>query len=65
MSKCKFCGSSSFGSGCYNSPTKNHEHIGIGDKCVYCGSSSYGSGCYNSPTKTHEHWLNSENIKYG
>lgn len=53
MSKCKFCGSSSFGT-CYESPFKKHEHSGIGDKCVYCGSSSYGT-CYESPTKKHKH----------
>ena len=48
MSKCRYCNSSSFGSGCLNSPTKKHEHVGDEKKCEYCNSSSYGSGCLNS-----------------
>jgi hypothetical protein len=28
MSKCRYCNSSSYGSGCPNSPTKKHEHNG-------------------------------------
>lgn len=42
MSKCKYCGSTSFG-GCGMSPHGRHEHSDIGDKCVYCGSSGYGN----------------------
>jgi hypothetical protein len=26
MAKCKYCGSSSYGSGCPHSPTRKHEH---------------------------------------
>ena len=55
MTKCKYCGSSSFGSGCPHSPTKKHEHSGDEKKCEYCNSSSYGSGCPHSPTKKHRH----------
>ena len=54
MSKCKYCGSSSFGS-CSNSPHKKHEHSGLDEKkCVFCGSSSYGS-CSKSPFNKHQH----------
>ena len=41
MSKCKFCGSSSYGAGS-RSPHKKHEHLEDEKHCVYCGSSSYG-----------------------
>lgn len=54
MSKCRYCNSSSYGSGCPNSPTKKHEHNGDEEKCEYCSSRSYGSGCPNSPIKKHE-----------
>ena len=54
MSKCMYCGSSSFGP-CSNSPHQKHEHSGLDEKkCVFCGSSSYGS-CSNSPFKKHKH----------
>ena len=53
--KCRYCGSVSYGSGCYHSPTGKHEHRDDEKHCEYCGSSSYGSGCYHSPTKKHRH----------
>ena len=53
--KCRYCGSTSYGSGCYHSPTGKHEHRDDEKHCEYCGSSSYGSGCYHSPTKKHRH----------
>lgn len=53
-SKCKYCGSASYGSGCTKSPTKKHEHIDDEKHCVFCGLASYGSGCMHSPTKIHE-----------
>lgn len=48
-SKCKYCGSASYGSGCMKSPTKKHEHIDDEKHCVFCGSASYGTGCMHSP----------------
>ncbi len=53
-SKCRHCGSTSYGSGCYHSPTKKHEHRDDEKHYEWCGSSSYGSGCYHSPTGKHE-----------
>jgi len=53
--KCRYCSSSSYGSGCPHSPTKKHEHTDDEKKCEFCGSSSYGSGCPHSPTKKHRH----------
>ena len=53
--KCRHCGSTSYGSGCYHSPTKKHEHRDDEKHCEWCGSTSYGSGCYHSPTKKHRH----------
>ena len=50
MSKCSYCGSSSYG-GCSKSPSKYHCII-IPGKCAWCGSSSYG-GCSKSPSKYH------------
>ncbi|WP_407446487.1 hypothetical protein [Fibrobacter sp.] len=55
MSRCRFCGSSSHGSGCSYSPTGRHVHNADSSRCVYCGSSSYGSGCSYSPNGNHEH----------
>ena len=55
VSKCKYCGSTSYGSGCMKSPTKKHEHIDDEKHCVFCGLTSYGSGCMHSPTKKHYH----------
>ena len=43
MTQCRYCNSSSFGSGCPHSPTKKHEHNGDEKKCEFCNSSSYGS----------------------
>lgn len=40
--KCRFCGSSSYGSGCPYSPGGRHKHGGDGTKCVWCGSGSCG-----------------------
>ena len=52
-SKCKYCGSASYGTGCMR-PTKKHYHGSGGNKCRWCGSLSTGSGCMHSPTKIHE-----------
>ena len=55
LGECRFCGSSSFGSGCSYSPTKVHEHLSDSDRCDFCGSKSYGSGCSYSPSGRHRH----------
>ena len=52
--KCKYCGSSCYGSGCYHSPTGKHRHGPGANKCIWCGSTANGSGCYHSPTGKHE-----------
>ena len=52
-SKCRHCGSASYGAGCHHSPTNKHRH-GPGDgKCIWCGSKSTGAGCHHSPTGKH------------
>lgn len=54
LSRCMFCDSPSYGSGCPYSPHKKHVHIANSDKCIYCGSSSIGTGCpYNPFSKLH------------
>ena len=53
--KCRHCGSTSYGSGCVHSPTRKHEHRDDEKHCEWCGSSSYGSGCIHSPTRKHRH----------
>ena len=55
MSQCKYCKSSSYGSGCPYAPNKVHEHNEDEKKCIYCGSLSYGSGCPYSPEGRHKH----------
>ena len=53
--KCRYCGSTSYGSGCIHSPTRKLEHRDDEKHCEWCGSSSYGSGCIHSPTRKHRH----------
>ncbi|MBP5544033.1 MAG: hypothetical protein ILM98_08155 [Kiritimatiellae bacterium] len=55
VTKCRFCGSGSYGSGCPYSPYGKHQHRGVGAMCEFCGSSSYGSGCPYSPYGKHKH----------
>lgn len=55
VTKCRFCGSSSYGSGCPHSPYGKHQHRGIGAKCEFCGSGSYGNGCPHSQYGKHKH----------
>jgi len=50
--KCKFCGSSGYGS-CPKSPHKNHQHGHGGNKCIYCVSIGTGS-CSKNPHDKHE-----------
>ena len=42
VTKCRYSGSTGYGSGCYHSPTGKHEHRDDEKHCEYCGSSSYG-----------------------
>lgn len=53
MSKCKYCGTTSFGS-CSVSPHRKHEHNTDENQCRYCGTTSYGT-CSVSPNGKHEH----------
>ena len=53
--KCRFCGSTSYGSGCPYSATGKHQHRGVAAHCDFCGSTSYGSGCPYSPWGKHRH----------
>ena len=54
MSKCMFCDSTLYGTGCMYSPHKKHVHLDQPRKCIYCGSSLLGPGCqYNPFSKIH------------
>ncbi len=48
-SKCMYCGSTYYGSGCIYSSHGTHVHTGNDGKCIYCGSLYYGSGCIFNP----------------
>ena len=54
-SKCRYCGSASYGMGCRHSPTGKHEHRDDYTRCEWCGLTSYGAGCRHSPTGKHRH----------
>lgn len=55
-SKCMYCGSTSYGSGCIYSAHGRHIHVDEPGRCAYCGSLSYGSGCiYNPFNNMHVH----------
>ena len=54
QSKCLYCNSTSYGSGCPYSPHKLHVHIDDSQRCIYCSSQSVGLGCpYNPFSKMH------------
>lgn len=56
QSKCMYCGSTSYGSGCIFSAQKIHVHTDDPTRCIYCGMMAYGSGCiFNPYTKMHIH----------
>jgi len=55
MTKCVYCGSTKFGSGCPLSTNGLHKHNTDEKKCMYCGKSSYGNGCLGAPTRKHIH----------
>lgn len=49
QSRCMFCNSTAYGTGCAYSPHRKHVHITDGNKCIYCGSTSVGMGCPLNP----------------
>ena len=53
--KCRHCGSSSYGHGCAYGPDRLHEHRDDEKHCEWCGSSSYGHGCAYGPNRLHRH----------
>lgn len=56
VSRCVFCGSTSYGRGCHYGPKGHHFHPDDSTKCSWCGSSSYGLGCRLNPNgKEHVH----------
>lgn len=56
QSRCMYCGSTSYGSGCIFSPHRTHIHTGDPTRCIYCGMMAYGSGCLFNPfSKMHIH----------
>ena len=57
ITRCVYCGSTAFGAGCSNSPSKHHVHSVDGSICRYCGQAAYGSGCRYSPDGKHMHGI--------
>jgi len=56
QSKCIYCGSTSYGSGCIFSAARIHIHTDDPTRCIYCGMLAFGSGCiFNPYTKMHIH----------
>ena len=53
--KCRHCGSTSYGHGCAYGPDRLHEHRDDEKHCEWCGSSSYGHGCAYGPNRVHRH----------
>jgi hypothetical protein len=53
--RCRYCNSTAFGSGCSHSPNRVHEHTCDPSRCEFCGSTAYGPGCSFSPSKRHRH----------
>ena len=53
--KCRHCGSASYGHGCAYGPSRLHEHRDDEKHCEWCGSSSYGHGCAYGPDRIHRH----------
>lgn len=55
ISRCSFCGSTSWGRNCKYSPYNNtHYHGDVINRCVWCGSKQlYGKGCKYSPSGYH------------
>lgn len=69
-SKCMYCNTTAYGSGCPYAPHGIHVHIDQPRKCIYCGQAAYGPGCPWNPNqnnKSHVHGIDyntmvSENI---
>ena len=57
QSRCVYCGSGNFGSGCRYSPNSIHVHPDDPKKCSYCGSMNYGKGCRYGPNGMHVHGI--------
>lgn len=58
QSRCMYCGSTSYGSGCIFSSHRMHIHVDDPTKCIYCGMMAYGSGCIFNPfTRMHVHGM--------
>ncbi len=56
VSRCVFCGSTSYGRGCRYGPKGHHFHPDDSTKCSWCGSTAYGLGCRLNPNgKEHVH----------
>jgi len=49
ISRCLYCGSTSYGKGCKFAPKGVHFHADDTKKCSYCGSPNYGKGCKMNP----------------
>jgi hypothetical protein len=49
ISRCLYCNSTSYGSGCKFAPKGIHFHPYSQKKCSYCGSTSFGRGCKLNP----------------
>jgi hypothetical protein len=58
VSRCMYCGSTSYGGGCIFSSHRMHIHVDDPTRCVYCGLLAYGSGCvFNPYGKVHVHGM--------
>jgi predicted nucleic-acid-binding Zn-ribbon protein len=58
VSRCVFCGSTSYGRGCRYGPKGHHFHPDDSSRCSWCGSTSYGLGCRLNPNgKEHVHGI--------
>jgi len=57
QSRCVYCGSANFGSGCRYSPKGIHFHPDDAKHCSFCGSANYGKGCRYAPDSIHVHGI--------
>lgn len=56
QSRCMYCGSTSYGTGCVFASHSRHVHVDDPTRCIYCGLMAYGSGCiFNPYTRVHIH----------
>ena len=62
QSRCVYCGSTNFGTGCRYSDNGVHYHPDDPKKCSYCGSTNYGKGCRYSPNGVHIHGIPFNNM---